>query len=235
MTEDLAIESELRKLAKLLRLDSPADLAFVAAPAEELRAYREEVDALLREDAAEMTRRAAEAAKLLPPAMLVRLCKYAVPPVMAAHIAAYLPLPLIIDLGKRLDPVYVAKLAANLDGSIAISVLTALPSDFITQIAHLMAVADDHVAMGRFVVHLPDQVLCACLAELSDADLLRTAFVVEEPDRLDHVTSLLDDDRMARLPESAQRDHLHSEFSWLLIHLGDLQRRRIHRHIVSGG
>jgi hypothetical protein len=50
-----------------------------------------------------------------------------------------------------------------------------------------MAARDEHFAMGRFVAYLDDRTLEACIAELSDEDLLRIAFVLEGKERLGDV------------------------------------------------
>jgi hypothetical protein len=73
--------------------------------------------------------------------------------------------------------------------------------------------------MGRFVGHLGDEALRASIATLDDATLVRTAFVLEERERLDALADLVGEDRIAGLAEVAERDGLWPEALDLLTHL----------------
>jgi hypothetical protein len=55
----------------------------------------------------------------------------------------------------------------------------ASPTERVLKITLAMARLHEYVAMGRFVPHLDDETLTACLERLSDEDLLRVAFVFE--------------------------------------------------------
>ena len=90
-----------------------------------------------------------------------------------------------------------------------------------------MARRDEHIAMGRFVAHLSDETLRAVFAVLTEEDLLRIAFTLEEKERLDHVTRLLPDKRMGGVLEAASADGLWAEALDLIDHLSPDRRAEI--------
>jgi hypothetical protein len=68
------------------------------------------------------------------------------------------------------------------------------------------------------------EALTATLGRLSDEDLLRTAFVLEDTDGLDEIVALLADERFHALVDAARKDDLEQEGRELLAHLSDKRR-----------
>jgi hypothetical protein len=219
--------SEIRKLARLLRIE-PDELAFAAeAPVDELRRFREQMTDVLLDADADRQRRAAEAAKLLPVGVVAKIARQSLGPMLCARLTGHMDVKLALGVAERLDTPFVAELAAELDPRRAASVVTALPAERIAEIAVAMAEADEHVAMGRFVGHLDDEALAACVDALEARDILLVAYVLEADDRLDAVAACLDDERIAQLTSLATDAGLADEMTDLIEHLGPEQRARV--------
>jgi len=228
MSAALASRAEAAKLARLLGHRDPATLAFLAAaPADELRDYREQVTDLLYDDSAALARRAGEAARLLPPQVIAKIAREALGALLSARLGGQLQPSTAVNVVGRLPVAYLAEVAAELDPRRSADVIVALPAELVGDVAGAMARNGEHVAMGRFVMHLGDEALDACLAQMDDEDLLRVAFVLEGKERVDRLIARLRDGRAARLPACARRSGLEDELADLLDHLGPEQRARI--------
>jgi len=228
MSAALASRAEAAKLARLLGQRDAAALAFLAsAPADELRRYREQVTDLLYDDGAAIARRAGEAARLLPPQAIATIARDALGALLSARLGGQLRPATAVQVVARLDVAYLAEVAAELDPRRAADVIAALPPELVGDVAGEMARIGEHVAMGRFVMHLDEAALAACVEQLSDEDLLRIAFVAEGKERIDRLVAGLRDGRAARLPACARRSGLEDELADLLDHLGPEQRARV--------
>ena len=228
MSAVLASRAEAAKLARLLGQREATTLAFLAAaPADELRAYREQVTDLLYDDGAAIARRAGEAARLLPPPVIAKIAREALGALLSARLGGQLQPETAVAVVKRLEVAYLAEVAAELDPRRAADVIAAMPPELVGDVAGAMARIGEHVAMGRFVMHLDDAALRACTEQLDDEDLLRVAFVAEEKERIDRFVAALRDGRAARLPAAARRAGLDDELADLLAHLGPEQRLRV--------
>lgn len=228
MSAVLASRAEAAKLARLLGQREATTLAFLAAaPAEELHVYREQVTDLLYDDGAAIARRAGEAARLLPPQVIAKIAREALGALLSARLGGQLQPKTAVDVVKRLEVGYLAEVAAELDPRRAADVIAAMPPELVGDVAGAMARNDEHVAMGRFVMHLDDAALRACTEQLDDDDLLRVAFVAEGKERIDRFVAVLRDGRAARLPAAARRCGLEDELADLLAHLGPEQRARV--------
>lgn len=228
MSAALESRAEAAKLARLLGQRDPSALAFLeAAPADELRAYREQVTDLLYDDGAAVARRAGEAARLLPPPIIAKIAKEALGALLSARLGGQLQPATAVHVVARLEVGYLAQVAAELDPRRAADVIAAMPAELVGDVAGAMARNGEHVAMGRFVMHLDDGALAACVEQLGDEDLIRIAFVLEGKERLDRLTASLRDARAARLPACARRCGLEDELADLLDHLSPEQRARV--------
>lgn len=220
--------AETAKLARLLGLHDPEALAFAtAAGADELRRYREAVTDLLYDDGGQLARRAGDAARLLPAPVIARISTQALGPLLSARLAGLLHPRLAVQVSERVEISFLAQVAAELDPRRAVDVIAAFPAELVAEVATTMVADGEHVAMGRFVAHLDDEALAACVAVLSGEDVLRIAFVLEGKERLDDVIACLSDRRAAALPACAVEHGLQVELADLLSHLGAAQRARV--------
>jgi hypothetical protein len=69
--------------------------------------------------------------------------------------------------------------------------------------------------------------LVATVEALSTESILRISVYLEDPDRLDEVVALLDDERLADAVTVARAEGLDEELAWITESVGDEQRARI--------
>ncbi|HWC86841.1 MAG TPA: hypothetical protein VG388_09900, partial [Solirubrobacteraceae bacterium] len=126
-----------------------------------------------------------------------------------------------VDIAKRLPASFLADIAVELDPRRAREVIERMPAWQVGEVAAELTRRSEHVAMGRFVAYLGDEAITAAMEQIDDPGLLRIAFVMEGKDRLDHVVSLLPEQRLAGVMRAADRAGLWPEALDLLDHLGD--------------
>jgi hypothetical protein len=222
--------AEAAKLARLLGLDGPDSLACVQrVPASELREYRNAVTDLLYEDDRSVLERMADAGRLLPAHMLAALGERALGPLVCARLTGLLPPDRAAEISRHFSVEFLAQLAAELDPRRVIDVVSSLPSERVLAIALAMTASGEHVAMGRFVAHLDDDALAACIEELADEDLLRVAFVLEDKERVDALVGLVGLERTKRMLDNADALGLEDEAHDLFDHLGTRQQNKLRR------
>jgi Mg/Co/Ni transporter MgtE len=219
--------AELAKLARLLGLDGPDSLACAHdVPAEQLRAYRAAVTDLLFEDERALLQRTAAAAKLLPAARLAKIGERALGPLICARLTGLLDPARAAEISAHLSIDFLAQLAAELDPRRVVAVLTNTPPTRVLAIALAMAARKEHVAMGRFVAYLDRATLAACVEELTDEDMLRVAFVLDDKQRLGEVVELIGQERTQRMLDGAGASGLGEQALDLADHLPRKRARR---------
>lgn len=215
---------EILKLARLLRCE-PQRLAYLEdAPAEDLRMLREQVTELLFTAHEATLKRLAASSRLLPVGLVALIGERAFGPMLAARIAGYLDPERAIEVSARLPAEFLASVAVELDPRRVQAVIAGIPPEQIALVSRQLTARGEYVAMGRFVGHLPPASLRAAVGELSDGDLLRTAFVMEDKQRLEDLADLLGEDRLDGLIEAAQSEQLWTEALDLVSHLSEERR-----------
>ncbi len=226
--------AEAAKLARLLGLEGPESLAYLQqVPASELRDYRDAVTELLYDDHRAQLQRTADAARLLPARTLAAIGEHALGPLICARLTGLLDPDRAVEISRHFSIDFLAQLAAELDPRRAVEVVTAMPGGQVLDIALAMATHGEHVAMGRFVAHLDSDTLAACIAQLTDEDMLRVGFVLEGKQRLDEMFELVGVERTQRMIDGAESMGLSEEALDLLDHLTPRQRKQLHRHASS--
>ena len=204
-------QAEILKLARLLDV-GPEDLAYLeAVDAESLRALREQAtEHLFAADRRHLQSLAAASAKL-PGALVAKMAQHVFGPLLSARVAGLLESRHAIDLARHLPPHFLAEIGIHIDPRQVVDVLASMPPDRVVTIARELAARKEHVAMGRFVGHMPDDAILAAIDVLADGDLLRTAFVIEGDGALERVLALLPHDRVAGVLCAAVEEDLWSE------------------------
>ena len=105
--------------------------------------------------------------------------------------------------------------------------IAGMPAEQVLKVTRELVSRGEYVTMGRFVGHLSDDSLRSSLPVIDDATLLRTAFVLEDRDRIDALAELVGEERIASLADVAERDALWPEALDLLTNLD--------RERVAGG
>jgi hypothetical protein len=207
--------AEILKLARLLQRD-PDSLSYLeSVPEDDLRALRDQVTERLFNAQGQTLSRLAAASKLLPTGLVALLCARVaglLEPSRAADVAAKLPTPFLADVAIELDP-----RRAN-------EVIGQIPAARVAEVAGELAARGEYVTLGRFVGHVTPEALTATLKRLSDEDVLRTGFVLEDKAGLEELAELLGDERLGSLVDVAERADLEEEGRELLSHLSAARR-----------
>jgi hypothetical protein len=232
-TDALQARAEIRKLARMLGR-GPEALAYLeGVPLADLRALRGQItDVLWDADGAAIDKVAA-AAKLLPSAVSATISERAFGPVLTAQLAGRLEPSRAVDVAGKLSTDFLGDVAVELDPRRTSAVIAGIPARRIGQITAELVRCTEYVTMGQFVGHLGDEALRAALDEMSDADVLRVGFVLEDKDGLDRLVGLLPAGRMDGIIAAAAEEDLWIEALDLLAHLSPAQRRRIVKSAAS--
>lgn len=218
------VRAETTKLARLLDLADPAELAFLhdLSP-EAIRAFRERAtDLLFDRDAARM-RRVAAATKLVPTVISAKAAERAFGPVLCAAVAGSVEPARAIDIAKALPARFLAETAVQLDPRRTADIIAAVPTRLVVEVAGELSRRDDHVTMSRFVGVVPEDAMRAAAPVLSDADLLRVGFLMEDKSALDRLIALFTD-RLAGVIRAAHEQGLWAEGIDLLDSVGPQTR-----------
>lgn len=194
---DLLRQAEQIKLARALAL--PVEhLAMVAAlDALEIRALRERITRMLYDQHHALFQRLAAAGKLVPARINALIAEKVFGPLLSARMSGLLPAERAIKVATLLPTGFLAELCLSLDPRSAPELLQRMPVRTVAEVARELLRRDEYVTMARFVDCLADAAIQAVIAGTrDDAALVQIAFYVESPERLDHLVSLLPDERL---------------------------------------
>jgi hypothetical protein len=229
----LETAAEVLKLARLLGVDAD-DLDYLDdADPGELRRLRETVTDSLFDTDAHLMARLAAAAKLLPSALVASIAERAFGPLLCARAAASVEPQKAIDVAKRLSPVFLADATVELDPRRVAAIIAGVPTSLVVPVAAELGRRGEHVTMGRFLAFVPDRSIAAAMGALSDEAMLRTAFVLEHKEALDHAVGLLPPERLPGVLRCASEQDLWPEALDLLDHLSHERRGPIADVVAS--
>ena len=219
--------AELMKLGRLLdvevdELDYLRDIS-----AEQLRALREQVTEVIFDSGGSALGRLAAASRLLPTSAIAAIAEHAFGPVLAARIAGLLDPGRAADVAAKLPTPFLAEVAVHLDPRRAVGVLARIPAERIAEVARELIAAQEHVTLGRFVGHLPDEATTLAVRAMDDMTVLLVAFVLEERNGVDRVLALMDGQRVDGLLDAAIGTELWPEVLELLADVREPLRTRV--------
>lgn len=87
-------------------------------------------------------------------------------------------------------------------------IIEKIPTDTVVAVAVELADREDWITLGRFVGHLPQEKTAACLQRVSDSQVLRTAFAVDDVSAVATVIDLLPKPRLTSLLQTASAERL---------------------------
>jgi hypothetical protein len=195
----LAIQSELDKLALSLGVDSEA-LGFLDhVAAEQLRALRVAIyEVLYREDRVLFGRMAA-VARRLPVALTVRVAEH-LGPLLTARVASEMPSERGVELARRMSATFAADVCVYLDPRRTRDLIAHLPTGWAVEVSLELARRGDFVTMSRFVDFVSDDAVRGVVESIEDeAALLRVAFYMGAKNRMDHFFRMLPPQRLEAL------------------------------------
>lgn len=186
----LAVRSELAKLRQQWHLDDQALPFLEQLPETQLRELRTASSELLFAQNSVLFRRLAKLANRF--SLLAPWLAKMIGPLLTARIVGEIPARNAARIAARVEPAYVAQIAAFLDPRRTRDLIQFIHKDYIVEVALALIERRDYPTMGRFVSYLNDEVLQAVLDAVDDeAELLRAAFFMDSKNRLSHVVRML--------------------------------------------
>lgn len=208
MTAAVEDRAEVLRLARLLR-KQPAELAFLLEVDDaDLRVFRDQVTESLFDAHTGVIKRLGSASKLLPNPIIAKIGSSVFGPLLCARIAGEIEPAKASDVARRLPVEFLADVAVELDPRRVQRIIPQIPTDTIVAVAAVLAERADWITLGRFVGHLPDEKIDACLKRLDDVHLLRTAFAVDDVSAVATVIDLIPPERLTSLLVAASREQL---------------------------
>ncbi|MGV9667404.1 hypothetical protein ACWDUL_05875 [Nocardia niigatensis] len=194
MSEHLVAVAEITKLARLLGISDPTELDFLAdLPPAAIREYRERVTDRLFDRDTKRLKAIATASSIVPVGISSKIAERAFGPLLCAVVASAVEPRRAIDIAKSLSPAFLAECAVQLDPRRTADILAAVPPTMVTDVARELLSHGDHITMSRFVHVIPEPALRAAAPVMSDADLLRIAFLLEDKTAIDNVLHVITD------------------------------------------
>ncbi len=233
MSTKLEAAAEMLKLERLLGLGG-GELAFLdGIDAGELRTLRESATDSLFDTGAATLARLGASAKLLPSPLVAVVAERSFGALLCARAAGSVDPGKAIDVAKRLSPEFLADATIELDPRRVAAIIAGVPTELVEPVARELGRREEHVTMGRFLAFVSDEAIVAAMGALSDEAMLRTAFVLEHKDKLDHAVGLLPKDRLPGVLQCASVNDLWPEALDLLDHLSQETRGPIADVVAS--
>jgi hypothetical protein len=235
----LASRAELLKLALLTGTPESGLDYLELLPSETLRQLRIALMERYARQQAPVIRRLAAIARWLPAWLIVLLARWWLGPALTARIAGEMPAPQAAAITQRLDPAFMAQVAAWLDPRRARELIRLVDVDRIIAVAQAMLSQRDYLTMGRFVEFLSDDAVRAVAETIGDeGELLEIVFHVESKNRLDHLVRVLPPERVRRailLVLDPARRPLWPKILSLVTHVGYVLKRELGDLAASQG
>ena len=226
MSEHLEVGAEIAKLSRLLGADA-GELSFLERlPSAALRTFRLSATDFLFDRDADMLGRVAAGSKLVPIPLSAKIAQAAFGPLLCAAVSGLLDPDRAVRTAQRLPIPFLADVAVEMDPRRAAGVIAQMPPEIVAAVGVELVARGEHVTMGRFVAFLPPPTLRQALDAIGDADLLRTAFVLEDKSRLDELMDIARG-RLAGIITAAHEHDLWAEALDLLDHLDPRHRHAL--------
>ncbi|NNH68739.1 hypothetical protein HLB23_02400 [Nocardia uniformis] len=211
MSEHLVAVAETTKLARVLGITDATELDFlVDLPPAALREFRERATDLLFDRDAKRLKGIAAASTMVPVSISAKVAERAFGPVLCAATASTVDPRRAIDIAKALPARFLAECAVQLDPRRTADIISAVPPTMVADVARELLARGDHITMGRFVHVVEEPALRAAAPIMSDVDLLRIGFLLENKSAIDNVLHIVSD-RVAGVIRAAAEQHMWSE------------------------
>lgn len=206
---DFRHQAESAKLARLLHTTAE-DLDFLAAlDASELHVLRLLSTRYLLNEHQTLFRRIATASKLLPSALNAFISERALGALLCARIANEMSTRRAIEIARHLPVEFMAATALYLDTERATALTAALPMPRILAVAQLLIAQREFITLGALADALPFPVIERIIREIRDGEaLLRIAFFIEDPERLNRLLDVLPTDRLQGVLQAAADENM---------------------------
>ena len=224
MSANLDARAEIVKLARLVG-QKPERLAYLEkVPPEDIKRLRERTTDVLFDADREKLQRVSAASRRLPAPLVAQIAQRVFGPLLVARLAGLVEPGRAVGVANHLSPAFLADVAVELDPRRVRSVLGHLPIERVVAAARVLVRRGEFVTMGQFVAHLSKEAIEATLAVIDDAALLRIAFVIEDPKRLNDIVGVLPEERFSGVIRAAAAKGLWSEALALVSNVSERRR-----------
>ena len=200
----LAQRSEILKLARLLGEPAESLHYLEVLPAPALRELRSAATAAMFDADRRRFVGMANASRMLPLPILVKIIEKAFGPLLCARTAGMLPVERAIAISERLDTTFLTDTCIELDPRSAAELVASFPIPRVIEISRELVRRGELVTMGRFIDSVTLDAIAAVMAVIEDdAVLLKVSFFAEDVSRLNEIVELLPPARLVRIIRSA--------------------------------
>lgn len=221
-------QAEVLKMARVLDVDVGALAMLAGADAMSIRQLRQQVVNNNSVWEAPIFKRIVIASRLLPVPALALIAEKVMGSLITARIAGQMDVERGVGIASRLQIGFLADVCLHLDPIQACALIQAIPQGRIVPVALELAAREEYVAMGRFVDVLSEASIMAIVDVLDDVQLLRTAFFVENKQRLDSIVEHFLPERLISIIHcAASAADLWPEALGLMRHLNPMLRGRL--------
>ncbi|MBI4898279.1 MAG: hypothetical protein HY827_07910 [Actinobacteria bacterium] len=227
MSEALEVRAEIAKIARLLAVEPDAVSYLDKIRPADLVKFREQLIELFYGGEIGGLQRFVGPSKILPTGLVASITQESVGPVLTARIAGLVDPAQAIAVVAKLPIEFLADVAVEIDPRRAARIIGGLSEDVTGTITEILIGRREYVALGRFVGFVSGATLASTFDRVSDADLLQTAFVMEDKDQLTVAVGMLPDKRLRGLIRAAGRLDMWAEAIDLVLHLDDEQYARV--------
>lgn len=226
VTSKLRRDAELARLARVLGTEEDALAVLDAADEAALRELRFAVGDHFYRRFSVGLRPAANLASKLPAPLAAKIAEHALGPVLSGAIVPLLDVGMLPEITRRMSPAFLADTAQHLDLRRAGPLIGGIPADQLTAAGAELAQRREWAVLAAFVGHIDAGVLTSLLGVFDAETLLRAAFLVEEPERIDALVATLGDGRIDDIHRAAHEHELWEESLTVFADLGAVQRKR---------
>lgn len=228
--ENLLIQAERTKLARVL--EKPADqLRYLdAIPSAELRELRERLTAAFFNENGAVFERVAGASKLMPDTLVAKLSERVFGPVLSARISGFMPPDRTAKVAVAMHPPFLAEVSLALEPSRTSALLQRLPTRLIVEVGQILQARQEYLVMARFVDSISLEAIRAVVEKITDDEtLLRIACYVENPARLEEITTSIPLERLRGIVRTAAEGSEDLQLAGLLLigQVSGAMKRRI--------
>ncbi|MDT0201393.1 hypothetical protein [Nocardioides sp. AE5] len=223
----LAHRVETMKLAAALGVAPEAVSMLAAAPPESIRALRTAYGEAVFARHESRFRRIAQVAAAVPAAVSGRIAQLALPPALAARVAAVMDAPLAVRLAGSLSLDYLTSLSVSLDPLRAAPILDGIDDDTVVAVGQGLLARGEHLTLGRFVSVIKPDVAMRVVDGASGADLIQVALLAEDPAALDALIERIGDDVLVAAIDAAHADDVYADALTLVSQVSAANRDRL--------
>lgn len=226
-------DGEIVRLANVMDVEV-AELDFLADVDEDgLRELRYAVGDHMFELESHRLRKAAKLAGLLPAPIVAKLAEHALGPLLSARTVPLVNAELIGAVGERCSAHFIAEAAVHLDLRRAGPLVNSISKQKMAEAGAELARREEYVVLAAFVGYLDDEVLISLLSIFDAETMLRSAFLIEQPERVDALLASLDDDKLTEFQIATREHELWEESFVVILDLSDEQRDRFVRSLAE--